>query len=809
MMGQSIDELLGLRNDPAVAKVMDVLAHARQAAPVHKTLESFAEMMVPDHGAGYRYDYAPWVVNQEEYIKHFKGTAFIAIGAIAKKVAQQKALVFYRRFKKSGMKRDPVPPDHPLQKLFDAVNPIHTQFDLWYQMVAWRLMTGNSYWWKARNGFDVPNELWPLPSNWVWAVPSREKFIDSYLVRGVFTAREQVIPAEDVLHIREPSINWNGGGRFYGYPVAHATATAIDLEESMLRHLYHQFRNFSPPGMHYTTDQKLTQEQFLDLMVQVRSQQRTVEQTGDPILSHSGMKVDEFRGSIREMDYSNSLQTVMQYILAMFGTPQAVVGVSKDYNRANMVGALISWCENTINPLLVHTGQHLTQNLASDFDDDLIVEFEPVSVDDVDAMRADIATAQSAGAITPNEVREVLLKRPPYDKGGDRPLISSSVAEGFIGNGDVPDAPDPNAGPPGADGLPDDEEYVDDGSDDNANDGADGDPVDEGDDSAVDDALEKADTSPSRDARAKRWLKLHGRLEKRFATKLAGCFKDQQKRVVGAIESLGGEIRRGDLEKVFNFHSSAEQIHDVATTGIKAAAGAAIDDVFARVRKHELARRVSKSSRSKGSVAVAKVSPEDYLIGIPEEARELAWQTLADSLSEPYWDQVTHTTLEGLWKTISDGLADHKSNAQIAAMISSDPSGLFSMARAMLIARTEVTTAMCAGIEGTIRATNNDPYADPMGIEWHSIDDEDTRPTHVKAGGQVILPGNDRFDIGGFPARFPGDLTLPAKERCNCRCANIEVWAEDLPEGSDQRRKLESIRATKTRLTGTNVGAGV
>ena len=406
---------------------------ANDSTPLKKSVADWASIIVQEPG-NQRYRPTPWVVDTNEYVKHFKGTTFIAIGAIAKKVAQQEAKVFRRIRRKSGVSKEAVAWDHPLVQLFEQVNPIHTQFDLWYQMVAWRLLTGNSYWWKARNAFGKPAELWPLPSQWVWAIPSSKEFIAEYLVRGVFGGVDRYIKSNDVLHIREMSIDWNGPGRFYGTPMAAAGATAIDLEEAMLQRLYYQFKNFNPPGMQYSTDELLTQEQFMDMMLQIRMQQHTAEQTGAPILTHSGVKAQEFKNTVREMDYSNSLQTIMSYILAMFGTPQAVVGVSKEYNRANMVGALLSWAENTINPLLRHLGQHLTQGLAKEYDSDLIIEFDPVEVADSDGLRSDVQACASAGAITPNEVREKLMKLPSFVGGGDKPYKPAGLEEAAYGN---------------------------------------------------------------------------------------------------------------------------------------------------------------------------------------------------------------------------------------------------------------------------------------------------------------------------------------------------------------------------------------
>lgn len=393
---------------------------------------------------------AQWTHNKEEYVRHFKGTAFIAIGAIARKVAMQPAKVYYKVATKHGLTRkggvtlEPVEFDHPLPNLFDQVNPIHTQYDLWYQMVCWRLMTGDTYWWKTRNRFGGVVELWPLPSQWVWAIPSTTKFIDRYLVRGVFGPEVQM-PAEDVLHIREPSIDYSstGGARFYGKPMITAADTAVDLEEAMFRRLYHQFRNFTPPGLVFSTEQPLGEDQFLDLMAQLKTQQARSEKTGEPIVAHSGMKVGEFRESVREMDYSRSLETVADHIMAVAGTPKSVVGLTADYNRSNLEGAILCWAENTINPLLAHLGQHLTQNLAiADFDNDVVVKFDPVTTDDREAIRADVGAAVSAKAITPNEVREVLLKRERFTRGGDNPVGSPQDVEvPTWGDGKEPEPP--------------------------------------------------------------------------------------------------------------------------------------------------------------------------------------------------------------------------------------------------------------------------------------------------------------------------------------------------------------------------------
>lgn len=89
-----------------------------------------------------------------------------------------------------------------------------------------------------------------------------------------------------------------------------------------------------------------------------------------------------------------------------------------------------------------------------------------------------------------------------------------------------------------------------------------------------------------------------------------------------------------------------------------------------------------------------------------------------------------------------------------------------SRADAELLARTEVIAASNMGSQARVDAMGDDapPYR-----QWLSTLDGRTRPTHVRADGQVV-PRGEPFSVGGFQARVPGDPALPAAERANCRC---------------------------------------
>ena len=57
-----------------------------------------------------------------------------------------------------------------------------------------------------------------------------------------------------------------------------------------------------------------------------------------------------------------------------------------------------------------------------------------------------------------------------------------------------------------------------------------------------------------------------------------------------------------------------------------------------------------------------------------------------------------------------------------------------------------------------------------------------TRPTHIEAGQNYSesqpIPVNESFMVGGYPALYPRDPSLPAEEVVNCRCRSVPIVEE-------------------------------
>lgn len=80
-----------------------------------------------------------------------------------------------------------------------------------------------------------------------------------------------------------------------------------------------------------------------------------------------------------------------------------------------------------------------------------------------------------------------------------------------------------------------------------------------------------------------------------------------------------------------------------------------------------------------------------------------------------------------------------------------------------------------------------------------------SRDTHMEAHGQQVAAG-EFFTIGGFPAEYPGDMSLPASETVNCQCdLSYEVIFDGAGVDSSEELVGEEIADEDTGLDGEDL----
>jgi len=166
----------------------------------------------------------------------------------------------------------------------------------------------------------------------------------------------------------------------------------------------------------------------------------------------------------------------------------------------------------------------------------------------------------------------------------------------------------------------------------------------------------------------------------------------------------------------------------------------------------------------------------------PDDVVQAMQDWTDDLLDEPYWKDVSDSTREDIVEELKTGVDEGKSTDEIADEIEEKlgPDG-GGAARAQLIARSECTGALNAGHQESRNKL------DEMGLlkakEWLSILDQDVRPAHEDANEQqvdndepFILVNDDGEEE---ECQYPGDTSLSAAMRCNCRCNSSSVLVSE------------------------------
>lgn len=120
---------------------------------------------------------------------------------------------------------------------------------------------------------------------------------------------------------------------------------------------------------------------------------------------------------------------------------------------------------------------------------------------------------------------------------------------------------------------------------------------------------------------------------------------------------------------------------------------------------------------------------------------------------------------------VDEGLKKGWGIEKIARKMRENSGAALSATRARRIARTETITASNFGSIEAARSTQIDLLK-----EWIATDDDRTRQTHRQVDFETV-PLSGTFNVGGFPAEFPADPSLPGGERINCRCTLAYIKA--------------------------------
>lgn len=157
---------------------------------------------------------------------------------------------------------------------------------------------------------------------------------------------------------------------------------------------------------------------------------------------------------------------------------------------------------------------------------------------------------------------------------------------------------------------------------------------------------------------------------------------------------------------------------------------------------------------------------------LPRSMKVAIKRLLQETFAQPYWDNINRTTLgdirQFLAVGIRDGVSIEEMSRQMATLLSEE--GIYARRRARNIARTESGHALNGARAGAMSSLEADLAGQVlMKRVWLSVLGNTTRDTHA-ALDSVPADEENRWNLAGYQVRWPADIVLPPRERCNCQC---------------------------------------
>lgn len=374
-----------------------------------------------------------WSDDRWEQTKHFVGIQYVCIHRSGEQLMQAEFQVF---------KKDPVHPDgkrpvkesdppeegrpvrpYDLVKLLERPNNDDTFGDLMYSWNQQMDLTGKALTWMLPNLFQVPIELYSIPTAIAIPQPVVNPDYPSgyYRIQPVYpygpfssyptpnSAVGAAIPREWMLEFKyiHPFL------RYDGYSPLTAMRLHLDEVEAMDRSRWYAMkREFQPSAVLNFSETESTlplpDAEIERIRADFEIEHQGQENRGRLLVSTPGAELEPWGTSPREMDYVTSWDQLASFAMAGFGITKPAAGMIEDSSYASLFATLKQLHLLTLTPKCQRIAAKLTRHVAPFFGDDLVVEIRCPRIDDHDVKNTKLELLSKNKAITKNELRKEL-----------------------------------------------------------------------------------------------------------------------------------------------------------------------------------------------------------------------------------------------------------------------------------------------------------------------------------------------------------------------------------------------------------------
>ncbi len=379
-------------------------------------------------------------------------------------------LLSYRVNEEQGTKT-PLPYNHRLVRLIKRPNHLMTEYEMKELLTIHLSITGISHWWKERNNFGDVMALWPLRpdrvgpiydnnggegmrvlAGWSYAPPDGQEFI--------------ALPKRDVLTINFPDPTGESGGMVEGFGPTQVLSRQIASDNEATKFVGALLANYAAPTVALKVKAPIRNEKEADLIKAKAEMEFGGLNRGRLMLLDAETDIQVIGFNLQQLEFPEIRNVSETRISAAYGVPAILAGLKAGLqmgnNRASVTEARAYFAETTLSNYWGRIQDQFTEDLAREFGEDLICEF------DISQVRAlathfqqklvPVKQGFEKGVVTRNEYRNALnLSMLPPER-GDVFIVPTSMIEIPV-TGAAPNQP--QALGEGADAAPPQNNHVD------------------------------------------------------------------------------------------------------------------------------------------------------------------------------------------------------------------------------------------------------------------------------------------------------------------------------------------------------------
>lgn len=324
-------------------------------------------------------------------------------------------------------------------------------------------LTGDSYLLMVKGGhpFEVkkgqlPDALQVIPSHSAEFKLGKDRYSDSKIKYG-----QNEYKITEVIRGFVP----DPGNPFYGRSVVSAAAASVDVDQQMQSWNRRTFANNARPGLIFNLQGENIDDDSYERIKQQMQELYTGDGAFKSLVIENG-DVKPYMLNHQDLDFLASREFTRDEILAMFKVPTSMLGMSKDYNRANIDGSRYIHMLLNVVPRLRREVHMWNSQLVTKYDPTLELDFENPIPEDVEA-KLKAAEAGTNSWLTIDEVRDQYGLEPLKGGLGDQLYVPINT----VRLSDVAQGPSKPATAPSSDENADAGSNEDDGEDEAAPEG--------------------------------------------------------------------------------------------------------------------------------------------------------------------------------------------------------------------------------------------------------------------------------------------------------------------------------------------------